>query len=753
MSRLAPAPGKGRLPAEALKFAKRLGVDLNGFEFEAEELWRKLDDMAVNKPVEYQAFVDQQYAAQMAEEAMKAEGSLPAGHGAGHSKNVSSSSKKPSPADEAARYFRPDVGFCIKTKTTGRDGLKIRAKGEGKILYINFCSHLAVDLPMDSFGTKVMNYSSANGLSVPLVVGPLRDLEDRQTNQVNESTAVIIPHSLAIDVVFHVSVTEACLQKPGFKSQIISLAFDWITKEAGVEFSFEWKDCKSKYSGGLGENGDIPVLFFIDVDEHNTKMVEQQKRAEGASTASTNPTLSIKRPEHNTTGNRLDVYPARPADPFSLDNPASVLHRVRNDDGESAIDELLIKSSTVNPANSRGSKSFQAEDIAVRQPREDSRPAQLSESPSDIDRLPKKSSLIKDLSETAASHITESQDASKTSKKEPAIKKGFLNGSNAGKLYPKGSNEGAGTGKGGSLARVMSKCQVVDTATGKSSGPLGNGDYGSMAPTNGNVASASDRINTPKPAAAKASVHTSINPPKPPVSKPSQFEIDELDRIMSSMDEEFKAGSRESGDTLTDESINDAFGNLAKILLGPAPDKNAQPGLSMFNQYGLGSGSNNGGRGSDLKVDLFDHTTKAASVPAPLTIVASPPLKVDVEPSISVACSQLPAHINVAATISAEDNSDKPKAVIIISGLQSTVFKVSAADISVTSTVIKVSMPTTITQPPVASSSLVPATPCSSDEMSIISASLTKGALDAASVTASYAKKKGVLTITASLTK
>ena len=53
-SKLKSDSKKKALPAAAIKMAKRMGVNLDGFELEAEEIWKKLDDMAANKPVEYQ---------------------------------------------------------------------------------------------------------------------------------------------------------------------------------------------------------------------------------------------------------------------------------------------------------------------------------------------------------------------------------------------------------------------------------------------------------------------------------------------------------------------------------------------------------------------------------------------------------------------------------------------------------------------------------------------------------------------------
>lgn len=54
-------PNLPKLPAEAIKFAKSMGLDLNGLEPEAEDIWKMLDDMSTRDPLQYEAFVSQQF--------------------------------------------------------------------------------------------------------------------------------------------------------------------------------------------------------------------------------------------------------------------------------------------------------------------------------------------------------------------------------------------------------------------------------------------------------------------------------------------------------------------------------------------------------------------------------------------------------------------------------------------------------------------------------------------------------------------
>jgi hypothetical protein len=57
---MSKSQSKGGLPAEALRFAKQLGIDLNGVEPEAREIWNQLNSLSMQDPVEYERFVSEQ---------------------------------------------------------------------------------------------------------------------------------------------------------------------------------------------------------------------------------------------------------------------------------------------------------------------------------------------------------------------------------------------------------------------------------------------------------------------------------------------------------------------------------------------------------------------------------------------------------------------------------------------------------------------------------------------------------------------
>ncbi len=53
-------PALPKLPKEAVRFAKSMGLDLDGLEPEAEDIWKMLDEMSKSDPMQYEEFVGQQ---------------------------------------------------------------------------------------------------------------------------------------------------------------------------------------------------------------------------------------------------------------------------------------------------------------------------------------------------------------------------------------------------------------------------------------------------------------------------------------------------------------------------------------------------------------------------------------------------------------------------------------------------------------------------------------------------------------------
>ncbi len=131
----------------------------------------------------------------------------------------------------------------------------VQSEFTGKDLFVNLCGSPAIEKPTDKQGSVVtMDRFSADGLSVPLVVGPPRDVEES--------------NSIAIDVVFNPLVVEIAEKQAGFKKQIVELALDWVMRETTLRFDTVWNSvAPAKYQGGRGIDSSAPVLFFVDDDE------------------------------------------------------------------------------------------------------------------------------------------------------------------------------------------------------------------------------------------------------------------------------------------------------------------------------------------------------------------------------------------------------------------------------------------------------------------------------------------------------
>lgn len=149
----------------------------------------------------------------------------------------------------------------METTTLSGDGLKIRDVGasSGKKLYINLCSSVVIEEPTDKNGKPIVGTRNvADGLSIPLIVGPVRGQEATSNENSKE---------LYVDVVLHPRVIELANSEKYFKAQIVDLALDWVIKESKVECDRKWSHVSPAiYKGGRGENRGTPVLFFVDAN-------------------------------------------------------------------------------------------------------------------------------------------------------------------------------------------------------------------------------------------------------------------------------------------------------------------------------------------------------------------------------------------------------------------------------------------------------------------------------------------------------
>lgn len=415
---------KQKLPKAAALFAKQMGLDLTGLEAEADDIWSMLNNMSEDNPMQYESFVQEQMENKARAEKLEPEG-------------------------ESAKYFRPTAGFCIRTQTTGGDGIKVRERGQGKKLFVNICSHVALEPPRDQSGKPAMDERlSADGLQFPLLIGPTRDCQDSDGAD-----------AIAIDVIFHPAVIHHCLLQSQFKSQIVSLALQWVKQDATVEFDeYMWQPLKSpEYMGGRGVDDSTPVLMSVEY-----AIQQSAGPKERSDTYLSGETVADKLPAGRNqalTDSSLTRSSAALATPQNLlrfsELDKSEQNEIANEVRGVPLKTLLslylylsllqnIKLSTsAAPAKKPLVQVVCAEGGAPR---------------------------VEQLDEPEP-EILASASAAFGPKQKPqkVIKKGFLNDlSSKGKasnIYPeKGSAEGEGGAKGGTYQRFMSKCQVIDTS-------------------------------------------------------------------------------------------------------------------------------------------------------------------------------------------------------------------------------------------------------------------------------------------------
>ena len=223
---------------DALEFMKKMGVNMEGMEHEVQDIWKMLNDMSTNDPLQYQKFVDDQISNFREAEVMKGKVESEGGGGNGFEDDV--------------RHFRPNAGFVFSCTTTSGDGLIVREAGKGKTLYVNICHSNTIEKPKDGQGKEVTMYiSSTSGLEIPLVVSSIRDVGEEE--------------AIAVDVVMHESVVKECAQDRRFKRDVSKLALDSVMIETKIEAKDFSPIDGCIYKGGRGEGKDVPVLFPLRV--------------------------------------------------------------------------------------------------------------------------------------------------------------------------------------------------------------------------------------------------------------------------------------------------------------------------------------------------------------------------------------------------------------------------------------------------------------------------------------------------------
>lgn len=207
---------------------------------------------------------------------------------------------------------------------------------EGKPLYINICSSDLIEIPKDKSGKPIdSSRSVADGLEIPLLIGPVRPISDQYN---------------AIDVIFHPIVPKICREERYFRGQILELAQDWILQETKVKFKKNsYEDVSTdvcRYKGGLGDKNDIPVLFNIDDDllqeQDELKQSSNHQNKSNPSSSSfnqnqTDPSLG-KKNDKNSKGTAKSSN--------VLSSTETLLKEIQRTKESSTIDEMKTISTT-----------------------------------------------------------------------------------------------------------------------------------------------------------------------------------------------------------------------------------------------------------------------------------------------------------------------------------------------------------------------------------------------------------------------
>lgn len=448
---LPKAPEKG-LPVAAVEFAKKMGIDITGMEAEAQDMWRMLEDMSVNDPIAYSKFIQENLDKDNIE-------------------SISNSTKGTEDNNKSSegKHFRPKAGFSVEMRTCGGDdGIKIRdissKSTSGKQIYINMCSHEALEPPKDINTGKVLsldkNRTSADGMELPLAIGKLRNFKSRNENHItniNKSKDELEDMSCLIcDVVVHPYIITQCLSNSQFLTQVIGLVTQWVQEERNIviesyqtantkmnpnnyweilptgstaDVSYTSRNRKGTkltacYVGGRGDNEDIPALFAVD---DVTGVGASETDADSSSNLNPSSIVQhVKREKMNDevcTDNLMNIFTSNDR---------------KNDANAGSVTDIQMPFSMTSKSDKNISK-----------PKDIKQTPMVVEVGNETDKcqssnVNKNSILVEDIE-------TEKPKLQRKPKAQPSIKKGFLNkASNKGVLYgEEGSSEGAGAAKGG----------------------------------------------------------------------------------------------------------------------------------------------------------------------------------------------------------------------------------------------------------------------------------------------------------------
>ena len=401
---------------------EKFGLDPESFGEEAEGIWSMLNNLHETDPISYRNFVNQQ---------MKEMNDFEAQQGQS-CKNSDSS---------AVKQFIPEKGFVVKTfvvlptiknEDDGKNPKKIKKtmtqQPMTKKLFVNFCHHKIIAVPICN--NHNVTYEDITkpipDAQMPMVISKVRNFQDSNNQDARTVDIILNPW---------------CIQKSQndemFKAQMITLGLKSIIEENNVMIHLNnWKLIKSSYKGGVvGPDGTTMNVHPFNVDP---KMTRAKKNKISDSTCD------------ETNGVRSDDDTSKGSSKMAsiMENPQNLLHSLRSKDNDQDREETTQISLYKDDNKSNVSRSLIQEILEPKDhPKLIEEVTSSSIDPNDSSALPSKV-------------VKQSKPLAKTMK-------GFLNKSRNGEykaIYETPSSGDGMEGTGGSYARLMSKCQVVDAA-------------------------------------------------------------------------------------------------------------------------------------------------------------------------------------------------------------------------------------------------------------------------------------------------
>lgn len=296
----------------------------------------------------------------------------------------------------------PEKGFVVKAFMIESSDTTNR---KFKKMFINFCHHKAIETPIDANGKKVSETTEyLLNAQIPMVISTLRDFKDTSGQDCH-----------TIDVILNPWCVRRSSINPMFKSQVISLGIKSIMEESNIEIHSKWKLIRSLYKGGIGKGKMDVHPFPLDI-----KTMKQK-----------NGTWNTESCKDFDDINSI------------LNDPQCLLQSLR-DDKECQDDYFNLE---------KDEKSSKTKPILI----------QEINTQSDT-----KATLIEEIDSSINSDAGEKCGVSQGSKKKKSLssqmKGSFDDRGKYKAIYEEPSTGDGKKGDGGTYSKLMSKCQVVDTA-------------------------------------------------------------------------------------------------------------------------------------------------------------------------------------------------------------------------------------------------------------------------------------------------